>query len=702
MSVSWRAWTSSRWITIRRKGIYLSTRLVEKQRLEDAKLLEQYDRDCKNTPAYRALQKAKERAADKYDARINELKNRYRRNSEGECFIEKQMERYNYYGKILDAFDEIDGYEPNRNYAASKQESVKKKIFSSLKNREQFELYDKVTELEAEKEKYLEPYHEKFKEAAARRCKGEVKEALRRADMMELSSRIEAANRECAHGDMLQESCYRELGHVDSKTFESFVCDLEKRQTNRFDEVIARAERIHFEEQWQEMGDELYDETHNEDGSTNKRRSNKIAKTLELFDNLVDKRNLRHLPIVKNGCKPDEVDEFVKSVDTSVACMIDKIQSGDLPISILEARSYDPLSYDVKIEKVAPGTKVHNKLENADYVTDENRCFVVTGTAGEQWSVNGDKLKNKYGIDPDTVEKGEQTVAHVNGGSDGIWAVPVTGNRHNFCDTIDDFWLLYHVRYRKNHVFTMMGKSIGNENRYYKQPEPMHWPESKYRRLCDKATITHHTNITEYTINLQPYTSPPQHMRTTTNRNRPLPIREPNIIIITQCIRIATTHFAIFQTTNIQSRNIITIQIPVRSPTNTLRIRNAHRIIKRISLTRISRVHTNNRHPTQHSDINQPLTIQRKLPTSSHLSPIIIQNSQILQINNPRLLLNRNSNQITGLNTRNMSFQPRNLPVQFFHMLLLTSKRRTQSIRNIARALLQACNHPRNRRSLLY
>lgn len=168
-----------------------------------------------------------------------------------------------------------------------------------MRNREQFELYEKVTELEAEKEKYMEPYNVSFQERASRRLDVETREALRRADMMELSSRIEAANRECAHGDMLQESCYRELGHVDSKTFESFVCDLEKRQTKNFDAVIARAERVHLEEQWEKMERELYDETHNEDGSINKRRANKIGKTLELFDNLVDKRNLRHLPIVK-------------------------------------------------------------------------------------------------------------------------------------------------------------------------------------------------------------------------------------------------------------------------------------------------------------------------------------------------------------------------------------------------------------------
>ena len=411
-----------------KEGIYLSTRLVEKQRLEDAKLLEQYDRDCKNTPEYSDLQKAKESAAWRYDARIDNLKSLYRRNRDGECFIEKKMETYEYYGKVLEAFDEVGGYKLRRNYAANLQKSVKDDIFCSLKNRHQFELYEKVAEIEAEKEKYLEPYNEKFEAAAARCCKGEVKEALRRADLMELSNRIEAANRECAVGDMYAESYRREIGNVGNKTLNSFACDLMKYQSNKFDSVIARAERVHLEEQWEKMESELYDETRNDDGSTNKRKRNKIAKTLEFLDNLTDKRNLRYLPIAENGCKPDKVDEFVKSVDTSVACISNKIQSGDLPISVLEARSYDPSSYDVAIEKVAPGTKVHNKLENADYVTDENRCFVVTGTAGEQWPVNGDKLKSKYGIDPDTVKEGEQTVAHVDGGSDGIWAVPVTGN----------------------------------------------------------------------------------------------------------------------------------------------------------------------------------------------------------------------------------------------------------------------------------
>lgn len=41
--------------------------------------------------------------------------------------------------------------------------------------------------------------------------------------------------------------------------------------------------------------------------------------------------------------------------------------------------------------------------------------------------MNGDKLKSKYGLDPDTIETGNPTVAHVDGGSDGIWAIPVGG-----------------------------------------------------------------------------------------------------------------------------------------------------------------------------------------------------------------------------------------------------------------------------------
>lgn len=40
--------------------------------------------------------------------------------------------------------------------------------------------------------------------------------------------------------------------------------------------------------------------------------------------------------------------------------------------------------YVVGIQKVKPGTRVYNKLENAHYVTNADKCIVLTGTVGEQ------------------------------------------------------------------------------------------------------------------------------------------------------------------------------------------------------------------------------------------------------------------------------------------------------------------------------
>lgn len=84
-----------------------------------------------------------------------------------------------------------------------------------------------------------------------------MKEALRRADLMDLSNRIEAANRECAVGDMYAESYRREIGNVGDKTLNSFAVDLAKYRSNKFDAVVARAERVHLEEQWEKIESEL-------------------------------------------------------------------------------------------------------------------------------------------------------------------------------------------------------------------------------------------------------------------------------------------------------------------------------------------------------------------------------------------------------------------------------------------------------------
>lgn len=37
-------------------------------------------------------------------------------------------------------------------------------------------------------------------------------------------------------------------------------------------------------------------------------------------------------------------------------------------------------SYEVYMSMPKAGTKVHNKLENAYYVTDDNKRFVISGT----------------------------------------------------------------------------------------------------------------------------------------------------------------------------------------------------------------------------------------------------------------------------------------------------------------------------------
>ena len=53
-------------------------------------------------------------------------------------------------------------------------------------------------------------------------------------------------------------------------------------------------------------------------------------------------------------------------------------------------------AYTIKAEVVVPGTKVYNYLEDANYVTNEEKCVVLTGTAGEQWPVTIAKLAKTY------------------------------------------------------------------------------------------------------------------------------------------------------------------------------------------------------------------------------------------------------------------------------------------------------------------
>ena len=52
--------------------------------------------------------------------------------------------------------------------------------------------------------------------------------------------------------------------------------------------------------------------------------------------------------------------------------------------------------YSVQVYTPSAGTKVHNKLENSDYVVNEKKPFVLVGTVGEEWTVDANKLKKTY------------------------------------------------------------------------------------------------------------------------------------------------------------------------------------------------------------------------------------------------------------------------------------------------------------------
>ncbi|MBR1453929.1 MAG: hypothetical protein IJ593_04725 [Lachnospiraceae bacterium] len=59
-------------------------------------------------------------------------------------------------------------------------------------------------------------------------------------------------------------------------------------------------------------------------------------------------------------------------------------------------------SYIVSVSLPPLGTKVTNFLERATYVTDKNKPFVITGTVGEQWAIDINKLIKTYTFEDGT------------------------------------------------------------------------------------------------------------------------------------------------------------------------------------------------------------------------------------------------------------------------------------------------------------
>lgn len=92
-----------------------------------------------------------------------------------------------------------------------------------------------------------------------------------------------------------------------------------------------------------------------------------------------------------------------------------------------DIEKFETRGYFVSIRKAEPGTECYNKLEDSHYTTDDDRCFIVTGTCGEEWPINGTKLKSKYGLEPDSVRMGEPQSVKVKGGGNEIYAFRANG-----------------------------------------------------------------------------------------------------------------------------------------------------------------------------------------------------------------------------------------------------------------------------------
>lgn len=66
----------------------------------------------------------------------------------------------------------------------------------------------------------------------------------------------------------------------------------------------------------------------------------------------------------------------------------------EMPEQVIE--KYKKGNYYIQATKAAPGTPVYNHLEDCHYVTNEQKCIILTGTAGEQWPVTFEKLVKTY------------------------------------------------------------------------------------------------------------------------------------------------------------------------------------------------------------------------------------------------------------------------------------------------------------------
>ena len=62
--------------------------------------------------------------------------------------------------------------------------------------------------------------------------------------------------------------------------------------------------------------------------------------------------------------------------------------------------------YYIEYRVAQPGERVHNFLENADYITDAEHNIILKGTVGEEWVVTEEKLRKSYVVNDDPLSRG--------------------------------------------------------------------------------------------------------------------------------------------------------------------------------------------------------------------------------------------------------------------------------------------------------
>lgn len=214
------------------------------------------------------------------------------KNKDGSCYVAGLIEQRDYYQKAADACRRQGMDTVSSSYARGMAKEIDERLNGSVTMMGQVAAYKRLQKLEARKQTELEPFEEAFEKAANRRRRGAVKEALRRAEMMELSESIERANRACARNDMYLTSFEESYYNLEDKARYELNQDFKKKQSEDYDAVIAKEERDRLVDRWTELENQVWEDA-NADGMSDKQKAS-MKKSCELCDNLVDKRNWTH------------------------------------------------------------------------------------------------------------------------------------------------------------------------------------------------------------------------------------------------------------------------------------------------------------------------------------------------------------------------------------------------------------------------